>query len=418
MSILDAQNAQITHYLDTHHEALVSLRRTLHQEPELSRAEVGTTRMLAERLRALGYAVCIRPEGVGLIADLDPTGYSPAIHPTVAIRADMDALPIQEQSDVPYRSQRPGIMHACGHDVHVTCTMGALSALAELREELPGRLRIIYQHAEEVAPSGAPELIAFGAMEGVEAIVALHCDPELPVGTVGLRVGALCASFDRFEFTIRGKGGHGARPHHCVDPIVTGVTLCQALYAMTARSFDAREAMVLSIGEFHAGHAPNVIPQEARLTGTVRTVSNAQRDRVEQALRQIADHACGMYGASYELDLYRGAPAIINHAGVVEQLHQAAIARLGSEESSVRWLPLPSMGAEDFSNYLNHAPGAMFRLGTSSPQVHESGQEVHLLHSPRFDIDERAIGHGAAILAGAALRLLHLLAEDREALTR
>lgn len=389
-------------------EQLVAMRRELHRHPELSRQEFQTTALLAQRLEALGFEVRVRPQGVGIIADLVPPGFDVARHPTVAIRADMDALPIVELNQTAYASQQDGVMHACGHDVHMTCAYGALSALAAQRDALPGRLRIIYQHAEEASPSGAPEMIEFGAMQDVEAIVALHCDPEIPVGTVGLKVGPLCASFDRFVFTVIGKGGHGARPHHCVDPIFVGTQLAQALYHVTAREFDARQPIVLSIGEFQAGHAPNVIPESARMSGTVRTVSNDQRARVKPTLERLAQGVCDTYGARYELDLYEGAPAIINDAEVVEIFKEIAVKRLGSEAQSVRWLPLPSMGSEDFSNYLAHAPGAMFRLGTGRP-----GQEVHLLHSARFDVAEEAIGHGAHILASSALELLHRRAAAR-----
>jgi amidohydrolase len=399
---LSAQLQNIQGHISEHMEELISLRRHLHAHPELSRHELETTALLAERLRVLGFDVRVRPEGTGIIADLAPDGFGVATHPTVAIRADMDALPITEANEVDYRSMHAGVMHACGHDVHMTCTMGALTALAKMRSELPGRLRIIYQHAEETAPSGAPEMIEFGAMQDVSAIVALHCDPEIPVGQVGLKVGPLCASFDRFIYVVRGTGGHGARPHHCVDPIFVGTQLCQALYQVTGRSFDAREPVVLSVGEFQAGHAPNVIPETARLSGTVRTVSNEARARVEDMLNRMAKGVCEMYGASYELDLYKGAPAIINDAEVVEAMREVAVARLGPEPESVRWLPLPSMGSEDFSCYLAHAPGAMFRLGTKP-----ADRAVHLLHSDRFNIDERAIGHGAHILAATALKMLY-----------
>lgn len=401
------RNQRIESFLKGHHEELVELRRHLHAHPELSHEETGTTALLASKLDALGFDVRVRPEGTGLVADLAPSGFDRARQPTVAIRADIDALPITEATGAAYGSQNQGVMHACGHDVHMTCAMGAMGAMAQMREELPGRLRIIYQHAEETAPSGAPQMIAFGAMEDVEAIVALHCDPELEAGKVGLKVGPLCASFDRFIYTIKGVGGHGARPHHCVDPIFLGVQLCQALYQVTGRSFDSRQPIVLSVGEFQAGHAPNVIPETSRLSGTVRTVSNETRARVEEMLHKMARHVCEMYGASYELDLYRGAPAIINDGAIVSVLEEVAIQRLGQQ--CVQWLPLPSMGSEDFSCYLAHAPGAMFRLG-----VRKKDAPVHLLHSDRFNVDEDAIGHGAHILAGAALELLERHAAARD----
>ena len=393
---------RISAHLSHEREALVGLRRHLHRHPELSHQERATSALLAERLEALGFRVHLRPQGTGLFADLDPPGFDQASGRAVAIRADMDALPIEEASGVAYRSQNQGVMHACGHDVHMSCAFGAASALSAMRETLPGRVRIIYQHAEETVPSGAPEMIEFGAMEGIEAIVALHCDPQLPCGQVGLKRGALCASFDKFDFTIKGVGGHGARPHHCVDPIFVATQLCQALYQVTSRTFDARDPVVLSIGEFHAGHAPNVIPETARLSGSMRTLSHEARARVEPTLRRLAEAVCAMSQAEYELKLYRGAPAIINDAGVIEVIHRAAVARLGGEgPEQIQWLKAPSMGSEDFSCYLAHAPGAMFRLGTQP-----EGAPVHLLHSDRFHVDEAAIFHGAQILASSALGLL------------
>lgn len=388
---------------------LVELRRYLHAHPELSRYEFETTALLERRLTDLGYEVRVREEGTGLLADLTPTGFDPERHPTVAIRADIDALPIAELNEIAYCSQHSGVMHACGHDVHMTCAMGASQALRTIRDRLPGRIRIVYQHAEEVAPSGASEMVAFGAIEQVDAIIALHCEPELPIGQVGIKTGPLTASFDRFDYTVTGTGGHGARPHHCVDPVFVATQLANALYQLPGRSMDARSPVVLSIGEFHAGDAPNVIPETARLAGTVRTVDDTQRAEMQWLLQTVAEQICGVYDATVELDLYKGAPAINNHPRVTQVFEKMIREMLGDE--AIYRIPKPSMGSEDFSHYLQHVPGAMFRLGTASPK-----RPVHLLHSARFDIDERAIGHGARILARSAFELLHILADDRDAL--
>lgn len=409
MDILSEQTRHLDDTIETHTTDLIALRRYLHANPELSREEFETTKLLALRLEGLGFSVRVREEGIGIIADLTPPGFDPETHPTVAIRADMDALPIHELNELEFASKNEGVMHACGHDVHMTCAFGASQALHELRDELPGRLRIVYQHAEETAPSGASEMVAFGAVDEVDAIIALHCDPELAAGKVGLKVGAFTASFDRFVFTIHGEGGHGARPHHCIDPIYVGTQLAHALYGVTSRRFDSRDPTVLSIGEFQAGHAPNVIPDSARLTGTIRTVSHDSRGQVEEVLNELAHAICTMNGATFDLDLYRGAPAIINNRQVVATFEEVATELLGPE--SIHWIPKPSMGSEDFSDYLQRVPGAMFRLGTA-----RADRPVHLLHSAKFDIDERAIGHGARILSRTALRLLHTLSEDRQAL--
>ena len=388
---------------------LIELRRHLHQNPELSREEFATTQLLEKRLNELGFHTQIRAEKTGLIADIAPRDFDPEEHPTVAIRADMDALPIVELTDLGFKSQNTGVMHACGHDLHMTCAMGAATALSAQREQLPGRVRIIYQHAEESSPSGASEMIQFGAMRGVDAIIALHVDPELHVGKIGLKPGPLTASFDRFTFTIKGRGGHGARPHQCIDPIFVATHLAQSLYAITSRRFDAREPIVLSIGEFKAGDFANVIPSTARLSGTVRTVSNERRSHVERMLIQMAEASCALHGASFDLDLYKGAPPIINSPKIIDRFEDVATRLLG--EDAIYNIPRPSMGSEDFSNYLAHAPGAMFRLGVATPD-----EPVFHLHHPRFNAHEDALAHGAKILAMSALELLQDLAIDRESL--
>ncbi len=387
---------------------LVDLRRHLHRNPELSRKEFKTTALLRERYTHLGFDVRVRSQGTGALAELTPHGFDPKKHPTVALRTDLDALPIAEENEVDYRSQNDGVMHACGHDVHMTCAFGAAQALAAI-DHLPGRIRVLLQHAEEIAPSGAADMIAFGALDGVDAILGLHCDPQLPEGVIGVREGALTASFDRFIFKVKGVSGHGARPHHTIDPIFAGVQLANALYSAVSRRFDAREPMVISIGEFRGGAVPNAIPDLVTMTGTVRTVSKDRRQHVRPLLEQLAAGVAATTGATIELDLYEGAPPILNNAALVGEFAEAARAILGDE--GVYEIPLPSMGSEDFSNFLDHAPGAMFRLGTA-----KAGRDVHLLHTPLFDVDERAIAHGSKVLARAALRVLHKLADDRDAL--
>jgi amidohydrolase len=394
------EQAAALHDLILAHEAdIIALRQKIHANPELSHQERETTRLLSALAAQRGLDVHVRDQATGFYADLTPPGFYPARHRTIAIRADLDALPIHEQSDMPYCSANPGVMHACGHDAHMAMVTGALLGMSGLPDALPGRIRFIYQHAEESSPSGAPDMVAFGAMRGVDMILGLHCDPERPCGKIGVRTGPLTASYDQFTIRVLGKGGHGARPHHSVDPIFIATQLAQALYHTTARLFDSREAMVLSIGELHAGHAPNVIPDSALLRGTVRTLTVERRAEVEPTLRRIIAGVCATWGASFDLELYRGAPPVINDARAVRAIEIAAAAVLpigGVEE-----VPMPSMGSEDFAHLLARAPGAMFRLGTAAPE-----REIHLLHTPRFDIDERALTIGARILAGAALRLL------------
>lgn len=380
-------------------DELIDLRRHFHAHPELSEEEFQTTQKLADHLEELGYDVHVRPEGTGLYADVAPADFDPARHPTVAIRSDIDALPIKELNEVPYRSKNEGVMHACGHDVHMASVYGTGLGMAGCRTDLPGRIRLIYQHAEETVPGGARDMVAFGAVEGVDAVLGLHCDPELAVGKIGIKKGAFTASFDRFKFVIRGKGGHGARPHQCVDSVFVATQLANALYQLTPQNFDTRVPAVISIGQIQGGEVPNVIPEEVTITGTIRTIDADQRAEIPDHFHRIAGGICMTHGANYELDIEEGAPAIHNDEEITETFGDVGSRILG--EDNIHHIPLPSMGGEDFSYYCDRVPGAMFRLGTSS-----TGPSS-FLHSPNFDVDERAIAIGSRILARSALRLLH-----------
>jgi amidohydrolase len=376
---------------------LIALRRDLHRHPELSRHEFETTRKLAAQLAEMGLEVHVRPEGIGLFADLTPAGFNHGR--TVAIRADIDALPIIEATELPYASQNAGVMHACGHDMHTACAMGAAVALSAQRDSLPGRVRFFFQHSEEVAPGGADELVDFGCMRGVDYVLGLHVDPVLEVGTVGIKDGPMTASADAFDLEVRGRGGHAARPHHCVDPVFVATQIATGLYQAAGRAFDARDPVVISIASVSAGDGYNVIPDTATLRGTVRTLSPATRRLIEPLFRRIAGGVCGMYGAEYHLETHLGAPSIDNSVLVADHIRAAARQVLGPD--AVEEIPLPSMGAEDFSYYLELAPGAMFRLGTKG----HGGDECYL-HSPHFAPDEKALAFGARILARAAVSLL------------
>ena len=379
-------------------DELIELRRYFHAYPELSREEYKTTETLAERLDKLGYEVHVRPEGNGLYADLTPDTFDPDLHPTVAIRSDIDALPIKELNEVPYRSKNEGVMHACGHDVHMAIVFGTALGMAANQSQLPGRIRLIFQHAEEVIGAGAIDMVAFGALDDVDAVLGLHCDPELAVGKIGVRDGAFTASFDLFEFTIRGKGGHGARPHHTVDSIFVATQLANALYQLTSQNFDTRIPAVISIGTIQGGTVPNVIPENTTLSGSIRTIDPSHRSQIEDHLHRIAGGICMTHGANYELDFQQGAPAIHNAPEISEIFREVAADMLGPDH--IYEIPLPSMGGEDFSVYCERVPGAMFRLGTAT------SAPSHFLHSPNFDIDERAIALGSRILARSAVKLL------------
>ncbi|RAL20749.1 amidohydrolase [Lujinxingia litoralis] len=397
---------RLSNTLQAQTDHLIELRRQLHAHPELSQHEFETTRTMVARLQELGFTTFVRPEGTGFYADLTPVGFDPEIHPTIAIRSDIDALPINELNDVPYKSQNPGVMHACGHDVHMATVFGSALGLLDLKDHLPGRLRLIYQHAEETVPGGATEMVDFGAIDGVDAVLGLHCDPELPIGRVGVRPGPFTASFDLFELTIEGKGGHGARPHQCTDPIFVGTQVANALYQLPAHNFDARIPAVITLGSFQAGAVANVIPESASLSGSIRTISPEHRDQLDDLLRRIIGGICLAHGASYELKLIRGAPAIHNDPYLTDAITEIATDILGDQ--GIYRIPLPSMGGEDFSVYCERVPGAMFRLGTGARAPR------NFLHSPHFNIDERALTIGASILARTALRLLHEKALEKK----
>ncbi len=303
-------------------------------------------------------------------------------------------------------------MHACGHDVHMTVATGAGMAINELRENLTGRLRLLYQHAEEVSPGGAVDMVSFGAIEGVDAVLALHCDPELEVGRIGMREGHMTAAFDAFHIKIIGKSGHGARPHHCTDPVRVATQVANALYQMTGQYFDSRDPVVLSIGSIHSGDSPNVIPEAAVMSGTLRTLTRESRDKLRPLLQKVIGGICVAHGANFELDIEHGAPSVTNDPKVVEIIDQVGRELLGDD--GIYEIPLPSMGGEDFAFYLQHTPGAMFRLGTAGP----GPRARHFLHSSKFDIDERAIGLGARILARSALDLMGKLASGETELER
>jgi amidohydrolase len=380
--------------LDAHIEALapeaIALRHTLHRHPEISRREHATTDRLEAMLRALPAPLRIRrgPGGLGLIVDAGPENAR-----RVCLRADIDALAVTEQSGVAFASEHPGVMHACGHDVHTATVLLALGALVSTHPEVP--LRFLFQPAEEATPGGSLDLIAAGAVEGVSRILSLHCDPTRAVGHVGLQAGPLTAAADVFEVTLRGKGGHGARPHETQDLVLVGCEAVQALYHALDRGIDARKPLSVSVGVFRAGHtSANVIPAEVFFSGTVRTTDRSVRDAVPAIFERVLGGVCDIWQVRHTLTITRGAPSVDNDPGVVDALRTACLAVIGSQ--NIEPTGLPSMGGEDFAWYLDHVPGALLRIGTGVGAP---------LHSAHFCADDRAIALAARILARAALRL-------------
>lgn len=374
---------------------LIALRRDLHAHPELGRGEVRTTSVLHDRLTAGGLSPRMLPNGVGLVCDVGP-----ASGRTVALRADIDALPLPDEKLVPYRSTRPGVCHACGHDAHAAMLVGAGLALHRWGGELPGRVRLVFQPAEESTPGGAIDAVKAGVLEGVERILALHCDPRVEVGRLGVRVGAITAAADTVEVRLTGPGGHTARPHLTSDLVFALSKLVTDLPAGLSRLVDPRSGLSLVWGMISAGSAPNAIPQSGVARGTMRMLDPSVQDTAAGLLQSLIESTVAPYGARAELVYARGVPAVVNDAASTGLLAAAAEAGLGPDSTE----PTPqSLGGEDFAYYLEHVPGALARLGVRTPG--STGVPADL-HSGTFDIDERALACGVRVLVHAATAAL------------
>lgn len=374
------------------------MRHHLHQHPELSGHEEGTTRYLAEALEKRGLVPKVVGAGRGLTVDFASSSEAAKMK-KFALRGDIDALPIPDGKSVDYRSLNEGVMHACGHDVHATILLSAIEILSEMGKHgllpWPVSVRGIFQPAEETA-EGARYMIHHHALRDVEAIIALHVDPTRGVGHIGLRKGILTAACDIIEVDITGRGGHGARPHLCHDPIDAGAHWIQSAYRMIGRTVEPSETVVLSVGEFKAGNSANVIPNRAMLRGSLRSLDTQSRSIALEMLESVGESVRQLTGCQVDLQLGMSAPAVINNNALVDVLASAAQRVL--EPTATEWIGEPSMGSEDFSFYLDHVPGAMFRLGIAGSQIGHAP-----LHTPNFDVDEGAIEVGAKLMAAAAI---------------
>ena len=373
---------------------LVALRRDLHAHPELSWRETRTTGLIAQRLEQAGWTLRTLST-TGCVADLGPGD-----GPVVALRADIDALPLDDESGEPWASTVPGVAHACGHDVHTTALLGAALALATLHErgELPGRVRVLFQPAEEVMPGGAKQLIAQGVLDDVSRIFALHCEPGIDVGHVGLRSGALTSAADKIEVHLEGNGGHTSRPHLTSDLTFALAKVATELPAVLSRRLDPRAGVSVVWGVMRAGSAVNVIPGNGMIGGTVRILDATAWAQCEPIVREAVLDIVRPYGVTARLDYLQGVAPVVNDPGCNALVAAAATALLGPHAHS----QVPqSLGGEDFGWYNVDVPGAMFRLGTRTP-----GGASYDLHQGDLRIDERAIGHGAAILAATAVLAL------------
>lgn len=374
-------------------EQVVQWRRHLHRHPELSFRESGTAAFVAETLAGFGGGLEVRrPAENAVVARLE-TGRA---GPVVALRADIDALPIDEQSGVEFASENPGAMHACGHDGHTAMLLGAARVLAEAGDRLPGgELRFLFQPAEETAPGGARDLVAAGVMEGVDLVYGCHLWTPLEVGKVTAMPGPFMAAADFFALTITGRGGHGGLPHLADDVVAIGAQLVTNLQHVVARRIDPLERAVLSVGAFHAGGAANVLPDRAELAGTVRSFDPGVRERIPALIEEVARGVTSAHGAAFELDYTFGYQPVVNDEAATALVRAAIGPEMHADLA-------PIMGGDDFSAYLAEAPGCYAFIGAGSE---ESGATFPH-HHPRFRIDERALATGVRLHVDVALRAL------------
>ena len=375
---------------------LSALRRHLHAHPELSFKEFETAAFVTKELGKLG----LKPStvaGTGVVALIEgqPGG------PVVALRADMDALPIQELGDHAYKSQNPGVMHACGHDVHTTCLLGAARLLTELRHEFQGTVKLLFQPGEEMLPGGASLMIQDGVLENPAPaeVLGQHVFPRLPVGQIGVRAGRYMASTDELYLRIKGRGGHGAMPELNLDPVLVAAHLIVAAQQIVSRRANPKMPSVLSFGKVIANGATNIIPDEVYIEGTFRTLDETWRDEAHQHLRQLCEGLAASMGAVCELEIRRGYPCLDNNPAVTARVRAAAEQYLGAENviELDQWL-----AAEDFAYFSQAAPACFYRLGTRHPD----GRFAHSVHTPVFDVDEQALPIGAGLMAWLTLQEL------------
>lgn len=373
---------------------MVELRRQIHSEPELGLSLPGTRDKVLAGLEGLPLDIVLHEKTSGIVATL--SGSRPGRK--VLLRGDMDALPMPEDTDLPFRSTVEGAMHACGHDAHTAMLVGAARLLADRRESLEGEVVFMFQPGEE-GFHGARYMIEEGVLEGCDAAFALHITPLLPTGTIATRAGAALASADFFEMTIRGRGGHASMPHDCVDPIPVACEIVQALQSFVTRRVPATDPVVLTITQIHAGTTGNVIPEEAKISGTLRALSEKSRKLAQEGIREVADHVARAHRTEVKLDMVLGYPVTTNDRRAARMILDVASEVTGGGAIE---MPQPTMGAEDFSYVLNQVPGAMGFLG-----VRPKGQGPHApCHSNRMLLDEEGMAYGMAFHAAVAMHML------------
>ncbi len=385
----------IDNLIKTVKDEVIGWRRYLHQYPELSFQEEKTAQFVYETLTALGNLEITRPTKTSVVARL--VGSRPG--KVLALRADMDALAIQEENSFDFVSKHPGVMHACGHDGHTAMLLGTAKVLSQLQQQIPGEVRFIFQHAEELFPGGAKDLIKAGVLKGVDRVMGLHLMSHIPTGKIGVIYGPAMAASDTFDATIQGIGGHASQPHLAIDPIAIGAQVVTNLQHIVARKIDPLEKLVISVTKFHSGTAYNVIPDTVSLSGSVRSFSKEMRQAVPQLLEKIIHGITKTHGASYKFEYHHGYDCVINDekvTGIVEK----TIENIWSKESVATVAPL--MGSEDFSFYANEVPGCYVFVGTGNK---EKGF-VYPMHHPKFTVDEDSLATGVKLYVHTAFALL------------
>ena len=380
-------------FLRDHEDELVAVRRDLHAHPELGREERRTTQLLVDRLAGAGLEPVVLDGGTGVVCDVGSGGS------VVGLRADLDALPLADEKDVPYRSRHAGVCHACGHDVHTAVVLGAGLALASAADVLPGRVRLVFQPAEELMPGGALDVLREGHAEGMSAVFGLHCDPSLEAGRVGLKSGPITAAADVVQVRLTGPGGHTSRPHNTVDLVHALATVATGLPEALGRLVDPRAGLCLVWGHVNAGVARNAIPREGVLSGTLRVLDKDVWHRAADLVPRIVSGLVAPYGATAEVHYERGVPPVVNDPSATALLAAAVRTALGT---SAAVPTLQSLGGEDFAWYLDSVPGAMARLGVKPPGL----ERPHDLHQGTVDVDESAIACGVRVRVTAALAAL------------
>ena len=376
-------------------EQVVAWRRYLHQHPELSFQEDKTSQYVYEMLESFGNLELSRPTKTSIVARL--IGSEPG--KVLGIRADIDALPIHEENEVPYASSQPGVMHACGHDGHTAMLLGAAKILSGYKDKIKGEVRFIFQHAEELPPGGAAEIVRSGAADGMDSIIGIHLASYLPVGKFGVLYGALTSSTDRFDVTIQGKGGHSSQPEMTVDPIVIGASVISHLQQIVSRNVSALDKVVISVTMLNAGTAYNIIPDTLTITGSTRCFDEEIRKNIPIWIEKIVKGITDAHGASYEFKYSLGYTSVVNDQKVTKLMEDTIRERWGEED--IVFID-PVMPGEDFSEYLKKAPGCFIQLGAGNP---EKGF-TYPHHHPRFDFDEDCLVRGVELFIRAAEKVV------------